>query len=165
MIHNSDYDFATAPDQVKLAFTSRFGVHRVLLDAATRLYKFTEHPLSGPRGVTPWWHFLDACTVKLETGAPFQVPGYDTARQRAARIGVPDRDFGRARSAVSREWNRMTRLVKIRLNQKTYAFFGQNAGMPLDGEAPDPHAVKLIGGNYQLFVPNLNASHVRQIPG
>ena len=161
---NHDYVFETmAPEDTRRAFTVAFGVHRVLLDARTRLYKLTSHPMVGSRGVTPWWHFLDTTTVRLGNGAPFQADGFAVARERAARLGVSNRDFGRARAAVSLPWNEMKNVLAVALNQPTYAFFGRNSGMPVDVDAADASSVMFIGGAFQLFIPDLKQHHVRLI--
>ena len=166
MILNEDFDFAKAPEEHRRAFAARFGTHRVRLSAGTRLYKWTAFALIGPHGVTPWWNHLHATEVKLSDGSMFTVSGLNTTRERAGRVGVADRDFGRARSAVDKHWNNaMTDLLKVSLEQDVYGFFGQNAGMPVDSgmDGVAPEKLMWIGGHYQLYVPNLTPLHVSQL--
>ncbi|ANM29237.1 hypothetical protein ABI59_06010 [Acidobacteria bacterium Mor1] len=161
MALNENYSFTgEAPADHQSAFTTQFGVHRVLLRPGTRLYKFTEYPLVGSRGITPWWNYHDSTTIQLTDGRPFQVEGFDVAQQRARRLGVSDQAYGRVRSAVTREWNAMTGFLLVSVTTAAYGFFGQNQGMPVDEST---QGVKFIGGHYQLYLPNLEPRHLRKV--
>jgi hypothetical protein len=155
---NDKYDFAKqTPAGHQAAFTKRFGVHRALLKPGTELYKRTEYNLVHRGEITPWWNFLHATTVTLSDGRPFSVSGFDVAQARARLLGVSDKAFAQARSAVTQQWNQLTNVLRTRLLVEAYGWFGQNSGMPLDETAPNPRQVMLIGGAYQIYIPNLLA--------
>jgi hypothetical protein len=158
MPHNETFDFEKeAPTTHRSAFTRRFGVHRVLIKAGTELYKLTEFGLIVNGRISPWWNIVEPTNVQLADGRCFLVPGWESSRSAAKSLGVSDEQFGRARSAVTRQWNAMSAVLRVRLNVEAYGWFGRNSGMPLDAEAAEPNKVVLIGGAYQIYVPCLTA--------
>jgi len=96
--------------------------------------------------------------VRLSTGAT--VPGIQELRTRAARLGGRDRDFARARLAVSEEWNRMTDLIGVSLTNGAWGYIGKAAGQRKN---LDDSKVLLIGGEYQAWIPGLTAKDVIRI--
>jgi hypothetical protein len=55
-----------------------------------------------PKGVSPWWQFLES--RRLANGAT--APGVRELQEYAARLGVHDRDYARVRAAVTEQWNK-----------------------------------------------------------
>jgi hypothetical protein len=156
--HNETYDFVRqAPKSHQEAFTGRFGTHRVLVRAGVELYKLSEFPLVYKGRISPWWNFLHPTNVQLPDGRPVLAPGWEESRARAKALGVSDVEFGRARSAVTKQWNTMSSVLRVRLNTDAYGWFGRNSGMPLDADADEPKKVMLIGGAYQIYIPGLTA--------
>ena len=161
---NDTYDFVKqAKPEHQAAFTKRYGVHRVLVKSGTVLCKLTEHGLVFNGAITPWWNYFHAATITLPNGTVASVPGFSVAQAQAKQLGATDEQFGRARSAVTNQWNKMTNLLKAKLNVDAYGWFGQNSGMPLDEAVPDPRKVMLIGGAFQVYIPNLKAGMMTQI--
>jgi hypothetical protein len=78
----------------------------------------------------------------------------------AARLGVPDRDYGRVRAAVTEQWNKMTNTVAIELVNGAWGYIGKAAGQLKDNRISN---VFFIGGEYQVWVPNLLANDIRRI--
>lgn len=60
---------------------------RMLFAAGTKFYKWTSFPLVGPRGITPWWSFVNR-TV-LSDG--FVAEGFRDSEVYASRLGVSPR--------------------------------------------------------------------------
>lgn len=76
------------------------------LEPGIKLFKWTKS-ITNPRGISPWWQFLEA--RRLATGA--NVPGVRELQTYASRLGVHDRDYNRTRLAVNEQWNKMTQAV------------------------------------------------------
>ncbi len=151
---NSELDFNTAPDHVRRAFL-HLRPQKRLLFPHHKLYKFTEHPLFQSDGsVTEWWF-----SVKPVAAAD---PGLDGTLERARRLDVRADQFARARAAVTRQWNRMNHLLRVRLRCPVYGFVGRCAAQPID-ERDGFQNVLLIGGAYQFWIPNLTRQNIELI--
>lgn len=157
-----DWDTDTPPDH-KDAFLKSFGVHRILIPAGTEFYKLTQYPLVNPKngGITPWWNYLNVARVRLADGRVITVPGFTDMESAAARLHVTGEQFVRARSAVTKQWNTMDGLLRVRLNLDAYGFFGRNAAMPLDNDLG--RKVVFIGGAYQVYIPRLARGDITEI--
>lgn len=142
---------------------------RTLLRPGHELYKYTQYgTVNGKGAVTPWWSSVEP----IAAGDPGL-----TAFQRRAGLTGSEKELARARSAVSHGWNEMTRFVKIAVQIEVYGFAGRCAGMPKWDAATAPDSslpagytsagelqnVILIGGHYQLYLPNLLPSDIRVI--
>lgn len=150
-MRNATIDLASAPPDVRAAF-SRGGATRVFLDIGHKLYKFTEYPLYKSDGtVTPWWSSVEPLDD--------DDPGLAGSRRRAAGLGVSDADFARARSAVTKQWNSMSGLLVARMLVPAFALYGRCRHQPAD-QSPGMGNVVLIGGAWQLWVPNLTRKDV-----
>ena len=149
---NAEFDFRIADQDVRKAFLGGYAEKRMLI-AGTKLYKHTSYGLIGPDGkITPWW----------SSTAPIAAddPGQEGSQARAGNIGASDQEFARARGAVTRQWNAMERVLHAILVQPVYGFAGRCSGQLLDNGMPN---VVLIGGAFQLWIPNLTSSQIVQI--
>lgn len=146
---NESLEFSALPPDVQSAFIGRCA-RKVLLPAGARLFKFTSHPLYGPRGITPWWSAVD--------GFDHQDGGLDDVLQRSAGLGVDVSQFARARSAVTKQWNSMSGLLVAELIAPVYGFVGRCAAQPMD-EAYGSKVV-WIGGAWQACIPNLTSQEI-----
>lgn len=158
MALNDNLAFSTAPTDVRSSFIGT--PDKVLLRRGTKLYKWTDHDLVGPRGITPWWSYVEQ--TALPSG--FVAEGFRTSEIRARRLGVAHRQYQKVRSAVSETFNNNLRnLLLIELLDYICGFAGRTSGQP---EFKDPALanVFLIGGKGQLWIPNLTSRHIRPIP-
>lgn len=149
-------DFASIADaRTRAAF--RGGKPEVVqwLAPSTKLFKWT-HSITTGSGVSPWWHFLQA--TKLPNGCA--CPGIMGFQALAARAGVPDRDYARARAAVTFQWNKMTTASAISLLRGAWGYIGRASGQLRDANDPQ---VYFIGGAYQVWIPGLLARDIVQI--
>ncbi len=121
----------------------------------TKLFKWTGS-LTTPRGISPWWMFLEA--RRLATGA--NVPGIREMQVWAAQGGIHDRDYARTRFAVTDQFNSMKEPVAIELLRGVWGYVGKASGQRKD--VTDP-MVYYIGGEYQVWVPGLVATDIRRI--
>ena len=87
-------------------------------------------------------------------------PGIRELQEYASRLGVHDRDYARARAAVTQQWNKMTTAVAIELTKGAWGYIGKASGQLQDNLIPN---VFLIGGEYQVWIPGLVANDIRQI--
>jgi hypothetical protein len=117
------------------------------LQPGTRLYKWTKS-IFGARGVTPWWFFLESRV--LTNGV--RCPGLRERQKYANRLNVSDRDYHRVRGAVTKQFNTMATPICISLTTGAWGYSGKAAGQIEDQDIP---RVFLIGGDYQLWIPNL----------
>lgn len=148
---NEEIDFQKVAPAVQGAFIGRMAEKR-LLAAGTKLYKHTSYSLFGNGGqISPWW----SSVVPLSPADP----GLAGSRTRAGNLGVTDVDFARARTAVTRQWNEMGRILQVRLTQPVYGFIGRCSGQRLDENISN---VVLIGGAHQLWIPNLTLADVTE---
>ena len=150
-------DFASITDaDTKAAFIScRPEVVRWLAPG-TKLFKWTK-TLFNPKGISPWWQFLEA--TRLTTGNT--CPGIREMQEYASRLGIHDRDYSRTRFAVTKNWNEMTNAVAIELVKGAWGYIGKAAGQRVHNDDP---GVFFVGGEYQVWVPGLLATEIRQIP-
>jgi|SRR5580698_1845689 hypothetical protein len=158
MILNEDLALSSMPGSARSAFIGT--PDKVLLKRGTKLYKWTDHDLLGPWGVTPWWSYVEQ--TRLPSGIVAE--GFRTSETRASRLGVTHRQYQKVRSAVSENFNNhLANLLLIDLQEDVWGFAGRTSGQP---EFKDPALanVFLIGGKGQLWVPNLTDRHIRQIP-
>jgi hypothetical protein len=149
-----DFNSIASPD-VRKAFRGP-PESKELLKQNAKLYKWTQYPLVGPKGVTEWWTLVDPLVLRTGT----RVPGLQEIHERSARLGVHDRELARARSAVTKQWNDLRQPLFIELTQPAWAWIGKASGQLKDQNLPN---VFLIGGNYQVWLPGLTMQHVRQI--
>ena len=126
------------------------------LIAGTKLYKWTQYPLAGAQGITPWWSFVEART--LANGR--KVEGLQESQIYAERLSTPHGRYARTRSAVTKQWNLMTRPLVVQLLKDVWGFIGKASGQLEDQQVSN---VYLIGGAYQVWIPNLTIAYVRQI--
>lgn len=149
-------DFAAVADaNVKGAFLNGRPEVVEWLAPGTRLFKWTKS-ITTPKGVSPWWQFLES--RRLSTGAT--CPGIQELQEYAARLGVHDRDYARVRAAVTEQWNKMTNAVAIELVTGAWGYIGKASGQLKNEQVPN---VFLIGGEYQVWVPGLVANDIRRI--
>ena len=88
------------------------------------------------------------------------------AEERAARLGKPHREFARARAAISDQFdNSMSDLLVVTLHEAVWGFAGQASGQPefRDDQVELRHVI-LIGGAWQVWIPNLTSRHVTALP-
>jgi hypothetical protein len=144
-----------ADDDAQSAFISGYPEVVRWLHPGTKLFKWTKS-IATSRGVSPWWQFVEP--LRLGTGAA--IPGIQELQTRAARLGVPDRDFARTRVAVTEEWNKMTNIVGISLTEGAWGYIGKASGQRKN---QDNSHVYLIGGEYQVWIPGLTMRDVAPI--
>ena len=136
--------------------TFRGEPEQVLLSAGTELYKYTSYPLVGSDGrVTPWW------MVSRPTWP--DDPGLDGHVERAGRLGADPSSLARAGAAVTKQWNGMGGLLRVKLLVPVYAWKGRARWQDVDASAPDPGKVVYIGGRVQVFVPGLTGGDVMRV--
>ena len=138
-----------------------------LLDTSLKLYKFShgaELTRENSNEVSPWWSPYDA----WEWDA-----GWEERKKLAAQLKVNIRELGRVTSAIKENWNSLSHLLVIHLNNGAYGYFGGFAQMCRidEGEASkrDDNIEKtgntknLPGGGSQFYIPNLTSGYVTQI--
>jgi hypothetical protein len=152
--HPPDFD-SIADASTKDAFL--YGRPEVVewLSPGARLFKWTRS-ITSRIGVSPWWQFLES--RRLSNGV--QCPGLRELQEYAARLGVHDRDYARARVAVTEQWNKMTHPVAIELMKGTWGYIGKASGQLKNNLIP---GVYFIGGDYQVWIPGLIAADICQI--
>lgn len=127
----------------------------VWLTPGSKLFKWTRSIVTS-RGISPWWQIL--LSRRLAAGSV--VPGIRELQIYASRLNAHDRDYNRARLAVTEQWNRMTNAVAIELLRGCWGYLGKAAGQRKDQNDP---SVYFVGGEYQIWVPGLVANDIRQI--
>jgi hypothetical protein len=155
---NADFDFEKeATPSVRRAFQRGKPESKILLNPGTLLYKWTESPLVNAGHITPWWFFVHP------HGFPGggKASGFIQAEARARRLGVDHRTFDRTRAAVTQQWNSMSNLLLAELTEEVYGFAGKCLGQPTDNNIEN---VYFIGGEYQVWIPNLSLQFIREIP-
>lgn len=160
MILNEGLRFESADATVKRAFLRP--PEKLLLAARAQLYRWTDSPLNQGGRISPWWSFVE--TTQLPSGVV--ADGFRVSQERAKRIGRTDREFARARAAISAQFNnRLSKLLVIELCESVWGFAGQASGQPeFARDQPELANVFLIGGAYQVWVPSLTPMHVMSIP-
>lgn len=157
---NDAFRFDDAAPAVKRAFVR--APEKVRVAARRQLYKWTNRPLVGPWGISPWWSFVEATRLPSGTTAD----GFRTSEERARRLGKTHRDYARVRSAISDRFeNSMTDLLVVSLVEDVWGFAGQASGQPeFKEELADLQNVLLIGGAWQIWIPHLTPRHVSALP-
>jgi hypothetical protein len=154
---NESLSFSSiASPEVRHAFFGRVPEAKELLLNHSKLYKWTQYPLVGPKGITAWWSLVDSIT--LNTGTV--VPGLRKVQEWAANLGIHEREYARVRSAVTKQWNTLRKPLFIELIEPVWGWIGKTRGQLEDKDEPK---VFLIGGNYQVWLPGLTVNHVKQI--
>lgn len=152
-ILNYDTEFYAAPIKDLRAFIGQQAKKRLFLPGH-EFYKFTHRPIFKPDGtVTLWWSSVKPLAA--------DDPGLAGNLGHAQRLGVPPEEFARARTAVTRQWNRMNGILLVRLLVPAYGFVGRCASQPFD-EAADFANVRFIGGAYHVWIPHLTPHAVKQ---
>jgi len=160
VILNEGLDFDRADHEVRRAFLRQ--PEKMLIAPPARLYRWTNRPLVGPKGISPWWSFVES--RMLPSGAV--VDGFRISEERARRLGRTHREFARSRAAISDEFrNTMAELLLVQLTTEVWGFAGQASGQPeFARERTDRQNVFLIGGAHQLWIPNLTPIHIKVVP-
>jgi len=149
-------DFVTIADSdTRNAFLTGRPEVVLWLEPSTKLFKWTKS-ITNPRGISPWWQFLEA--RRLATGA--NVPGVRELQTYASRLGVHNRDYNRTRLAVTEQWNKMTQAVAIELLRGAWGYVGKASGQRKDA---NDAGVFFIGGEYQVWIPGLVANDIKRI--
>jgi hypothetical protein len=165
---NENLDVDRIDVTVRRAFLRR--PEKLLLKPPIRLYRWANgplprpdgnRPLPGRLGISPWWSFVES--TRLPGGA--LADGFRVSEERARRIGRTHREFARARAAISGQFdNTMTDLIVVQLVREAWGLGGQASGQPeFAKERADLQHVFLIGGAYQLWIPNLTTTDVQAI--
>jgi hypothetical protein len=161
MTLNQDVRFQDSEPDVKRAFLH--APEKIHLRQGHQLYKWTERPLIGRDGrITAWWSFVES--TRLPSGMTAE--GFRVSEERAARLGRSHRDYAKVRAAISGEFrNSMTDLLVVRLNEPVWGFADQASGQPeFAKKHVDLQHVFLIGGAWQVWIPNLEAGHLSALP-
>jgi hypothetical protein len=160
VILNHELRFDSVHPTVKRAFLRT--PEKMLLTPGVRLYKWTGRRLHEGPEITPWWSFVER--TRLPSGAVAE--GFRVSEERAARLGRSHREFARARAAISDQFaNTMSNLLVVQTRLPVWGFAGQASGQPeFADDQPALKHVLLIGGAYQVWVPNLTRGHVAQLP-
>jgi len=157
---NERLSFEHAELKVRRAFLRT--PERIRLDPPTRLYRWTNPSSFDGSHIATWWSFVES--TRLTSGKV--ADGFLVSEERAARIGRSHQKFARARVAISDQFgNTMAELLMVKVVQPVWGFAGQASGQRefADSDVEVRH-VFLIGGAYQLWIPNLTLRHVIQIP-
>ena len=158
MILNEDLRFDALDEGARKAFLRV--PDRMLLRPGSKLYKWTNRTLGGPH-ITPWWSFVES--TRLPSG--IVADGFRVSEERAARLGRTHREFARSRAAISGQFkNNLSNLLVIQLKVPVWGFAGRCSGQPeFDDEQKDLSHVFLIGGAFQVLIPNVALDHVTQL--
>jgi hypothetical protein len=150
---NESISIADIDTGIKNAFVCGRMTRR-LLPAGTELYKFTDRTISlSSERISPWWS-------AVEPIAPGDT-GLEELCIRSQRLNVLPKDFARARSAVTKQWNSLSQLVLIHLSIPVFCFVGRCSAQKIDNEAAHLRNVVYIGGAWQIYLPNLNRNHLQ----
>ena len=129
---NDNLDVNRLDDTVRRAFLR--APEKVLLKPSIRLYKWSNRPLVGEHGISPWWSFVES--IRLPGGAITE--GFRVSEERARRIGRTHREFARSRAAISEQFgNTMTRLIVVTLTGEAWALAGQGGIFGKDSESTE----------------------------
>jgi hypothetical protein len=130
-----------------------------------RLYKWTEFGLVNPKTgkITQYW--MPWTGFKIGDRS---VPGFKELRIRYRNVdgsvGRPQ-EFARARNAVTEQWNAMSSILHAELKQPAWGFVGMTGGQRAYSDPKNLTVrdnVFLIGGDYQLCIPNLTPEHIQK---
>lgn len=152
-ILNESILIADIDSGVRAAFIGGRLIRR-FVPAGTELYKFTDRTISlSSESISPWWS-------AVEPIAPGDT-GLQRLAERSQRLNVLPKDFARARSAVTKQWNSMSQLVLVRLTVPAYSFVGPCSAQNIDNESPHLRNVVYIGGAWQIYLPNLKRNDLQ----
>jgi hypothetical protein len=131
-----------------------------LIPAGMRLYKFND--FSSPartngadEPISPWW----------SPSLPYKHDGGLQQKLNIARLnGVSSREWGRLTSVVKEDWNSLSYIFEMHLKVPVYGWFGGFKGMSRSGGGASKRnaAIEkrgasrgLPGGGTQFYIPNL----------
>jgi hypothetical protein len=166
-ILNSKLRFTGMTMEEQRSFRMAPAPEHVELPKNTRLYKWTSYPLirwetenNVKRAtITQYWSSKDGLTTP--TGKV--VPTFEEMRKRYRNsnggVGAP-RDWARARSAVTNEWNPMDAILFVQLDQLVWGFVGIAASQNVQG---NDGRSSWIGGDWQIVIPGLTERHCHRI--
>ena len=157
---NESLSFERAELKVRRAFLR--SPEKIRLDPPARLYRWANPSSFDGLHIAAWWSFVES--TPLPSGKVAE--GFLVSEERATRIGRSHQKFARARVAISDQFgNTMAELLMVKVVQPVWGFAGQASGQRefADSDVEVRH-VFLIGGAYQLWIPNLTLRHVIQIP-
>lgn len=156
MALNETFRFEDADAVVKRAFNRP--PEKTCIRAGRQLYKWTGWPLEGPNGISPWWSFVES--TRLPSGA--MAEGFRVSEERARRLGKSHRDYARVRAAISDQFNNsMADLLVVHVNEDVWGLAGLASGQrEFKDDQVDRQHVYLIGGAWQVWIPNLTTRHV-----
>ena len=134
-------------------FRGKTAKARQLLPVDTILWKCSDYGISPSHAITEWWVIGDHL---------------DVVKQRCARLRTSVQRYCRTRYAVIWEWKSgMSQIVTARLLQGVYAFAGETAAVgtqySVEGADTKLKNIALIGGDPQLYIPNLTTQHISEI--
>ncbi len=148
---------ATVSDAFQLAY----GVpSKDLISPGMRLYKFND--FSSPartndasEPISPWW------TPSL----PYKHDGGLVQKIKIAKLnGVSSREWGRLTSVVKEDWNSLSFIFEMEMKEPVYGWFGGFKGMKRSGGGKSKRDASkeaaggskgLPGGGTQFYIPNL----------
>jgi hypothetical protein len=156
--------WAKQPPYVREAFKGGEG-DKVKLDAGFKLCKLSHYDTLAPPGATKlseWWSPWDPY---LYDG------GFENRIRMAANFNVSIREISRIFVAVKENWNSLSYLLVISLNQPVHAFFGGVAGQArIDPGAASKRVAgeergmgRLAGNGVQFYIPGLTLNHATLI--
>jgi hypothetical protein len=165
---NQNLRFLDLDEEQRASFLLRPLPELVRFAKGQCFYKWTEFALVNPakpkNPITEYWLPWKAFKV-----GDREVPGFKELRMRYANkgggVGRPQ-EFARSRNAVTEQWNAMSSILKVQLQVAVWGFVGLTSSQRayLEPDNPDKLTnVMLIGGDYQLCIPNLNPHHIRKI--
>lgn len=151
-ILNSDIQFQTLNPQIQRAFLGK-QADKKLLKQRHLLYRFHNQDHLMPP-ITAWWSSVEPVN-SLDCGLTQLIV-------RANRLQAQLNHFARTQNAVSQNWgNSMNYLLTVELRIPVYAFVGRASHQLIDGNNPGTQNVFFIGGGVQLWIPNLESSHIQ----
>ena len=151
-ILNESLSIESLPPNVRATFIGG-RVSKLLLHSGAKLYKFTDRALIQETG------HISPCWSAVEPIAPGDT-GLSGLMERAGNLNVLPAEFARARSAITKQWNSMSGLMVVGLQVPAYVFFGRCSAQQIDHSSKAFSNVVYIGGAWQVYVPNLDPSHL-----
>jgi hypothetical protein len=151
-ILNSDVQFQTQNPQIQRAFLGK-QADKKLLKQRHLLYRFhSKAHLISP--ITAWWSSVEPIN-SLDCGLNQLIV-------RANRLQAQLHHFARTQNAVSQNWgNSMKYLLIAELRCPAFAFVGRASHQLVDGTNLGSQNVYFIGGGVQLWIPNLETTHIQ----
>ena len=151
MVLNENISIEDLDKGAKNAF--RGHVEKVLLKENHRLYKMSWG--LDPKNITAWWSSVEPLTSR------------DVGFHGAWNHPLGIQNYTRINAAVSLGWNKLEKIVTIRLKTAAYAFVGQCERQPADNEKNMSqekfNTPYLGGGHIQVYIPNLKAEDVEVV--